>query len=211
MAIVTFVPADFKAAYPEFASVPDARTGVMFTIAAQSQLDNTDCSPVMDVSYRTQLFFMLVAHLLALFGAAPTSPNNRPPGRISSATEGSVTSAFEYNIPVGSSMAAWYMQTAYGAMYWTVTAPFRSMQYYAIGDSGVGYSRNFLSPPLPLPGCGCSPSPTPPHVFPSGSIMLDNGGLSLDGLQLSLISAPIGSFGPDGGSVALDSSYLALA
>lgn len=164
MAIVVFVPATFKAAYPEFANVLDARLQVMFSIAEQSLLDNTSGSPVMDLNYRTQLFYMLVAHLVTTFGAAPATPNNRPPGRLSSATEGTVSSSFEYIIPVGSAMAAWYMQTPYGALYWTVTAQFRSMQYYAIGDSGVGCARAFLAPPLPgvNTGGGSGPSPTPP-------------------------------------------------
>jgi hypothetical protein len=153
MAVITFVPADFKAAYPEFAAVSDARCNIMFMIASQSILDNTDGSPVMDVDYRTQLFYMLVAHLLLIFGVSDTPvANNAPPGRINSATEGTVTFGSEYNIPDGSMMAAWFLQTKYGAMYWTVTARFRSATYIALGSSGVGAAKAFGVPIPNVPG-----------------------------------------------------------
>lgn len=154
MAVITFVPADFKLNYPEFTSTPDARTLVMFGIAEQSLLDNSDGSPVMDTAYRTQLFYMLVAHLLVLLGTgsggAPGTIN-APPGRLSSATEGTVSTAFEYNMPQGSAMAAWYLQSKYGAMFWTSTARFRSAIY--IGKpSGVGTAQAYGVPGFNVPG-----------------------------------------------------------
>lgn len=153
MAVVTFDPAAFIVVYPEFTSVDPARATSMFTIAEQSLLDNTANSPVMDPNYRLQLFYMLVAHLLLIFGVAtPTAPNNAPPGRLSSATEGTVTSQFEYNLPQGSNMAAWYVQTKYGAMFWTATAMFRSMLYMMNGSSGIGYAKAYGVAPVNIPG-----------------------------------------------------------
>jgi hypothetical protein len=154
MATVTFDPVAFVAEYPEFTSVTNTRMQSMFTIAEQSILDNTDNSPVMDINYRTQLFYMLVAHLLLIFGTptAPANANNAPPGRLSSATEGSVSTAFEYILPAGSAMAPWFVQTKYGAMYWTLTARFRSAVYFAAGNSGVGYSQAFNGTPFDIPG-----------------------------------------------------------
>jgi hypothetical protein len=151
MAVVTFVPADFKTEYPEFASVSDARATAMFTLASQSLLDNTDNSPVMDVDFRTQLFYMLVAHLLTILGAAPTTPTNTPPGRLSQATEGTVTASFEYILPAGSAMAPWFVQTKYGALYWTATAPFRSLKYAVNGGSGIGFAIAYGSHPVDVP------------------------------------------------------------
>lgn len=149
MAVVTFDPTAFKAEYPEFSGASDARCNNMFTIASQSYLDNTDNSPVMDVTYRTQLFFMLVAHLLLLLQTSDTPTlNNAPPGRLSNATEGSVSSAFEYILPQGSAMAAWFVQTKYGAMYWTATARFRSAIYIANGASGIGASQAYGVPTI---------------------------------------------------------------
>lgn len=154
MAVIAFVPADFKAAYPEFTATPDARTVSMFTIAAQSILDNTTGAPVMDENYRIQLFFMLVAHMLVIFGpgaAGSAGTINAPPGRLSSATEGTVSTSFEYLIPQGSAMAAWFNQTKYGAMFWMATAQFRSAKYYGL-SSGVGFARAYGQPLFNVPG-----------------------------------------------------------
>lgn len=153
MSTISFDPAAFIVVYPEFTSVDPARLTNMFNIAEGSLLDNSNNSPVMDSNYRLQLFYLLVGHLLLIFGAAdPTAPNNAPPGRISSATQGTVSSNFEYIIPNGSSMAAWYLQTKYGAMYWNSTAFFRSARYYAAGSSGVGVSRAYGYPTWQRPG-----------------------------------------------------------
>ena len=152
MAIVTFVPAAFRTEYPEFSTVSDGRATNMFTIAEQSLLDNADNNPQMDPTFRTQLFYMLVAHLLLIFGASDAPVlNNAPPGRINSATEGTVSSQFEYNMPQGSAMAAWFLQTKYGALFWTVTAPFRSAKYFGL-SSGVGYSKAYGAPYFNVPG-----------------------------------------------------------
>jgi len=152
MAIVTFVPADFIAEYPEFTGTSDARATTMFTIAEQSLLDNVDNNPQMDPTFRMQLFYMLVAHLLLIFGNTDTPVlNNAPPGRINSATEGTITSQFEYKLPEGSAMAAWFVQTKYGALYWTATARFRSARYFGL-SSGVGFSKAYGAPYFNIPG-----------------------------------------------------------
>lgn len=150
MAIVVFVPADFKAAYPEFIAVPDARCTVMFDMAAQAILDNTDNSPVMALDYRKQLFWLLVAHTLTLF-ATGADGSQRPLGRVGNATEGSVSIGFAYELPVGSAMAAWFNQTPYGALYWMMTAQFRSMKYFVTGNSGLSDARKYNAPPFNVP------------------------------------------------------------
>lgn len=153
MTIVVFDPAAFKVIYPEFTTYPDARCQAMFDLAAGSLLDNTANSPVMDGTVRTNLFYLLVAHLLSLFGVGGIQPgSNKPPGRLSTATEGSVTASFEYTIPQGSYLAPWFLQTGYGALYWTATAPYRSARYIANGDSGIGYSRAYGAPRFNVPG-----------------------------------------------------------
>lgn len=155
MPVVTFVPASFRTTYPEFTSVSDARATDMFTIASQSILDNTDNSPVMDINFRTQLFYMLVAHMLLILGTSDTPLlNNAPPGRIASATQGTVTSQFEYIIAPGSSMSAWFTQTKYGAMYWMSTASFRSARIYSNGNSGIGSAQSYGAPRIVAPPGG---------------------------------------------------------
>lgn len=157
MAIVCFDPKEFKLAYPDFSDVSDARLMGLFYLAESTLLDNTDNSPVMNTQLRSMLFELLVAHLLLLFGISDTQgagqqPNNRPPGRIASATQGTITTAFDYDIPKGSAMAAWYQQTKYGAMYWMATAPYRSARYIASGSSGIGRAKAYGVPPVYRPG-----------------------------------------------------------
>lgn len=150
MAIVVFDPAAFKVAYPEFTALSDARCTAMFTIAEQGILDNTDNSPVMALDYRTQLFYLLVAHLLTLF-AVNADGSERPVGRVDSATEGTVSVGFAYELPAGSAMAPWFNQTKYGALYWMMTAQFRSLRYVVAGDSGIGQARAFGATPFNVP------------------------------------------------------------
>jgi hypothetical protein len=142
----------FKATFPEFVAVPFERTSLLFDMAQCTLLDNTDGSPVMDACYRTHLFYLLIGHLLLIYGMAPTTPDNTPPGRLSSATEGTVSSNFEYIIPQGSMSAPWYLQTKYGAMYWTATARFRSALYVFNGGSGIGIARAYGAAPFDIPG-----------------------------------------------------------
>jgi hypothetical protein len=71
---------------------------------------------------------MLTAHIAALYAPSTASGSSpaTPPGRISNASEGSVSAAFELNTPQA---AAWYAQTKYGVSFWAATAPFRTMHY----------------------------------------------------------------------------------
>lgn len=126
MASVAFDPAAFKAAYPEFAAVPDATLQRYFT-EATIYLDNTDCSPVTDLAQRSLLYDMLVAHLAAMRSGVNGQPPSGLVGRVSNATEGSVSVGTEYNVP-GS--AAWYAQTQYGAQYWEATKRYRMARHY---------------------------------------------------------------------------------
>ncbi|WHB31199.1 virion structural protein [Xanthomonas phage NEB7] len=145
MAVVVFDPAAFKAAFPEFATVPDARLNILF-LSATGVIDNTDASVIADVARRSAILSLVVAHLLAQFGTTVVGTGGANPsgvvGRLSSATEGSVSSSFEFNIPA-SAGAAWWNQTQYGAMAWMLLAPFRSFRYVAIGHSGEGYAHAF--------------------------------------------------------------------
>jgi hypothetical protein len=151
--IVTFNFDAFAQAWPEFATVDPVRAQSMFNIAQLSLLDNTGGSPVQDINILTQLFNMLVCHLLTVFGrSAPVGANNTPVGRMSSATQGTVNVSFEYKIPEGSAIAAWFNTTQYGAMYWMATARYRSARYFASGSSGIGSAHRYGSTPIIIPG-----------------------------------------------------------
>jgi hypothetical protein len=126
MAVVVFDVDAFRLRYPEFAAVTDAQLQAAFDDAGL-YLDNTDASPVPAPTPRTQLLYMLTAHITALTygangaGAAPFV------GRVSSVTEGSVSiSADMSGWGAGS---AWYLQTPYGAAYWQATINYRLGSY----------------------------------------------------------------------------------
>ncbi len=151
--LVTFNFDQFALEYPEFATVDPVRAQSMFNIAQLSILDNTGGSPVKSVSTLAELFNMLVAHMLTIFGrVAPAGANNTPIGRMSSATQGTVNVSFEYKIPEGSALAAWFNTTQYGAMFWVATARFRSARYMASGSSGIGRSHAYGASPVVIPG-----------------------------------------------------------
>lgn len=127
MAVVVFDPAAFKQAYPQFASVSDAVLTNYFNLATL-YLSNTDCSIVQDIPKRTTLLWLLTAHIAYLSSAL--NPDGAPGlvGRISSATEGSVSVSAEMPSNPNS---AWFMQTAWGAMFWQSTLSLRSFRYRA--------------------------------------------------------------------------------
>jgi hypothetical protein len=128
MTVVVFDPAAFKQAYPQFAAVSDAVLTNYFNLATL-YLSNTDCSIVQDIPKRTTLLWLLTAHIAFLSGAlnADGAPSGLV-GRISSATEGSVSVSAE--MP-GNPNAAWFNQTAWGAMFWQSTISLRSFRYRA--------------------------------------------------------------------------------
>lgn len=126
MAAVTFDIAKFRAFYPEFATVADAKLQAYFDRAAATLLDNTDCSQIPD-AVRLEFFNMLVAHYAALHDGVNGQPASGIVGRVSNATEGSVSVGTAYAAAVGS--RAWFDQTPYGAEYWQATAQFRTWQY----------------------------------------------------------------------------------
>ena len=125
MAVVTFSPAAFKARYPEFAAVADATLAACFTEAGL-YLSNANNSPVQNVTRRALLLNMLTAHVATLGGILSGDGMPRPVGRVSQASEGSVSAAFEFLTP---GTAAWFTQTQYGAAFWQATGSLRGMRY----------------------------------------------------------------------------------
>ena len=127
MAAVVFDPTAFKARYPEFAAVPDATLTACF-MEAGLYLSNADNSPVQNITRRATLFNMLTAHVAYLGGLLSADGMPRPVGRVSQASEGSVSAAFE-GPPPGS--AQWFQQSQYGAAFWQATSSLRGFRYLA--------------------------------------------------------------------------------
>lgn len=135
-AIGSFVYSDFIAQYPAFATAPPQATlEAYFALAGEVWLRNDGTGPVRTTTLQTALLYMLTAHLAQLF----SGPNGNDPsglvGRISSATEGSVTVSTEYE---GTMNSAWFNQTEYGATFWAATAAFRSFAAYLPGPTRFG-------------------------------------------------------------------------
>lgn len=125
MPSVVFNAMAFKARYPEFAAISDARLGVFFGEAGL-YLSNADNSPVQNIDRRATLLNMLTAHIAYLGGALSADGLPKPVGRVSQATEGSVSASLEYLTP---GTHAWFTQTQYGAAFWQATSSLRGMRY----------------------------------------------------------------------------------
>lgn len=121
MATVIFDNVSFGARYPEFVAVSPDLLGEYFT-EATLYLNPTDSSIVTDEAQRKLLLNMLTGHIAAL-----NDPERELVGRISTASEGSVSVTAEMGPTSGTK--AWYVQTKYGAAYWAATIRFRLFRY----------------------------------------------------------------------------------
>lgn len=126
MVAVVFDSAKFKARYPEFSAISDGYLDLCFESAAL-YLSNSDNSPVQDLKRRELLLFMLTAHVAAT-GGALSGGGAQAVGRVSSATEGSVSVSTE--MPIQNS-AAYFAQTQYGVAFWQATSNLRGFRYRA--------------------------------------------------------------------------------
>lgn len=128
MTVAVFNYGAWVARYPEFAHTVDATLAAEYFAEAGLYLDNTDVSvvPADAVTYQPRLMLlgMLTAHIAAL--NAPKNGREGLVGRISSATQGSVSVATDNGAQPGT--AAWFQQTQYGASYWTATARYRTFR-----------------------------------------------------------------------------------
>ena len=127
MPAVVFDPAAFKARYPEFAAVADPTLAACFDEAGL-YLSNSDNSPVQNLTRRATLLNMLTAHVAYIGGLLSADGMPRPVGRVSQASEGSVSAAFE-GVPPTPGSGAWFQQSQYGAAFWQATSSLRGMRY----------------------------------------------------------------------------------
>lgn len=120
--VAAFDYAKWVARYPEFASVDQALVGELFNEATIYHA-NDGSGPVNNVEIQRQLLGMIVAHLVktgvTVNGQAPSGLV----GRISAATEGSVSVSVDNPYPPGS--AQWFQQTPYGSNYLAATRGYR--------------------------------------------------------------------------------------
>lgn len=146
--VVTFNYAGWVARYPEFSAVAEATADAYFAEACIYH-NNTLTGLVCDEAAQRTYLNMMTAHIAARYSAGTSpQPSNTPVGRLSSATEGSVSSSFENSYPPGT--AQWFQQTKYGSDYWNATKAYRTARYRAFvtpvvnGLYGGGpYGRGF--------------------------------------------------------------------
>ena len=127
MATVVYDNAKFVTRYPEFSALSGDTLAAYFD-EATLYLNPTDACVVADEFSRGLLLNMLTAHIAYL-----ANPERELVGRISNASEGSVSVAADMGATPGT--AAWYQQSKYGASYWASTAKYRRFRYVQ------GYSR----------------------------------------------------------------------
>lgn len=134
--IVVFVPADFKAAFPEFSTVADAVLDLNFDVATLI-IANTCEGIILDAVKREKLLNLATAHITQLRNGANGGGPSGIVGQIIAARQGSINiSAAEIRANVNQ---AWFMQTQWGALLWMALAPYRTFRYIPppCADDGI--------------------------------------------------------------------------
>ena len=134
--IVAFDFNAFSATFPELEPIGAPLAGQYFAIATLMHA-NDGSGPISSAAVQSSLLNLLTAHIAWLF--APRDASGNPAqsgsaapnltGRVSSATEGSISVQTEALEGFNTAQASWLSQTRYGALYWASTARFRVMHY----------------------------------------------------------------------------------
>ena len=127
----TFDYQAFLIRYPEFASISNSVLTSYFSEAVVFLNKRIQCNRVVYLN-------MITAHIAALFSGVNGNQPTGVVGRVSQATEGSVSASLEY-AKVTSDLQAWFNQTTYGAEYWALSAGYRTA-FYIPGHSEARYT-----------------------------------------------------------------------
>lgn len=141
---VVFNYANWLRNYSQFGNVNPGQAQEFFnratTLIDNSPLSRIPYAPSASPPVETRLYILnaAVAHFAYLFTPDATG-NARPVGRISQATEGSVSLGLEYVTPTSATEAFWN-QSPYGSYVWVATLNYRSARYVP-GPQGRGGIR----------------------------------------------------------------------
>lgn len=119
--VVVFNFPEWQIRFPNFSETVDSTTAGLLFEEACIYLDNSPCSLIRNLTKRTLILNLLVAHLAQLnFGqnGAPATPFV---GRVDHAGEGTVSVSTSMGSIEGgpsASSAAWYQQTQFGSQAW---------------------------------------------------------------------------------------------
>lgn len=133
---VVFSVGEFFGAFPELSSLPPLRVSMAFT-ASTTIVDNSEDPDIVDDNQRKEILYLLTAHICLLMAQAVTVTQGDPScggagttistgmtGRLSSATEGSVSIATEaISSGNASALEKWMESTQYGALAWMMLRP----------------------------------------------------------------------------------------
>jgi hypothetical protein len=152
--VVTFNPAVFLGRYPEFTAAYNANPALYqsFFDEAGLYVNNTSLTVVQNYTKLGVYLNMVTAHIAFLAGQLSADGQARPVGRVSSATEGSVSASFEDVGPTPGT-GAWFLQSQYGAAFWQATTCYRGMQYSPQPTQVEGFTGTRLGSGL-MPGSG---------------------------------------------------------
>lgn len=123
---VTFNYATWSQLFPQFSNLIESQVTVVILPLAQQYCRNDGGGPVSTAASQTNLLNLMVAHVAQLLFGSTLQPLSPLVGRISGATEGSVS--VQTDMPQ-SPNAAWFNQTPYGAAFWQASLPYRTMRY----------------------------------------------------------------------------------
>ncbi len=134
---VTYNFSDWIGAFPEFTNVGDV-LGQTYFNRATNIFANTIINPAYcglgSQGFQTALY-LLVSHVAWLNAPRDASGNPAATGQPASPIVGRINTASEGSVSVGADMGdanagspsqAYFMQTKYGAEFWTTMAPFRT-------------------------------------------------------------------------------------
>jgi Protein of unknown function (DUF4054) len=144
---VTFNFATFVATFPEFSALTSGQAQGYFNRATGSIVGNSTTNPIFNDGNLPYLVYLVTAHVAWL--NCPKDANGNPAatgapasplvGRISNASEGSVSVQTEWPLDGSSSAQEKYLaQTKYGVEYWAATSQYRTAQYAARPTIVVG-------------------------------------------------------------------------
>jgi len=125
-AVASFDWTAFSARYPGFAYIGATLAGLYWN-EATLYLANDGSGPVEDVARQGMFLNMMTAHIAMLNSGEQGQGASPLVGRISSASEGSVSVSVENQYPPGT--VQWYQQTKYGAAFWAATSPYRRFAF----------------------------------------------------------------------------------
>jgi len=147
---VVFSFSTFTGLFPEFSGLTQGQATAYFTRATGSMIANSCSNPANNDGNLSYLIYLVTAHVAWLncpkdTNGQPTGPSGTPStdqvGRVSNATQGSVSVTLDWPGSDPTAQEKYFAQTKYGAEYWAATAQYRTARYLARPTRVAGTGR----------------------------------------------------------------------